>query len=88
MLIQHSSLEFGCANPLRHKNLLFPPKYLGDRGITYTVADQRRGDFVIVLPWGAHQGINTGMSISESTNFAMPPYLEHGKRANFCDCPG
>ena len=47
---------------------------------------QYPGEFMITFPYGYHSGFNTGYNCAESTNFAMPRWVEYGKRAVQCTC--
>lgn len=47
---------------------------------------QESGEFMITFPYGYHCGFNHGYNCAESTNFAMPRWVEYGKRANNCTC--
>lgn len=41
---------------------------------------------MITFPFGYHAGFNHGFNCAESTNFAMPRWVEYGKRAVQCSC--
>ncbi|XP_023230236.1 uncharacterized protein LOC111630378 [Centruroides sculpturatus] len=41
---------------------------------------------MITFPYGYHAGFNHGFNCAESTNFAMPRWIEYGKRALQCTC--
>lgn len=38
------------------------------------------------FPYGYHAGFNTGVNCAESTNFALPRWVEYGKHASICMC--
>lgn len=38
------------------------------------------------FPYGYHAGFNTGLNCAESTNFALPRWIEYGKQASVCTC--
>lgn len=37
---------------------------------------------MITFPYGYHAGFNHGFNCAESTNFALPRWVEFGKRAS------
>lgn len=41
---------------------------------------QEPGEFMITFPYGYHSGYNHGYNCAESTNFAVPRWIEYGKR--------
>ena len=47
---------------------------------------QEAGHIMITFPYGYHAGFNHGFNCAESTNFAMPRWVEYGKRATQCQC--
>ena len=38
-------------------------------------------EFIITFPYGYHAGYNHGYNCAESTNFAMPRWIDFGKKA-------
>lgn len=38
------------------------------------------------FPYGYHAGFNLGLNCAESTNFALPRWVEYGKKASVCRC--
>lgn len=47
---------------------------------------QEENEIMITFPFGYHAGFNHGFNCAESTNFAMPRWVEYGKRAVQCCC--
>jgi jumonji domain-containing protein 2 len=47
---------------------------------------QESGEFMITFPFGYHCGFNHGFNCAESTNFALPRWVEYGKRTTHCEC--
>lgn len=47
---------------------------------------QEEREIMITFPFGYHAGFNHGFNCAESTNFAMPRWVEYGKRAQQCYC--
>lgn len=47
---------------------------------------QEANEIMITFPFGYHAGFNHGFNCAESTNFAMPRWVEYGKRAIQCSC--
>ncbi len=41
---------------------------------------------MVTFPYGYHAGFNTGVNCAESTNFALPRWVEYGKKATICNC--
>lgn len=41
---------------------------------------------MITFPYAYHAGFNIGLNIAESTNFALPRWIEFGKKAKVCTC--
>ena len=47
---------------------------------------QQAGEFVITYPRGYHAGFNLGFNCAESVNFALDSWIEHGRKAQACNC--
>ncbi|CAL8108635.1 unnamed protein product [Orchesella dallaii] len=75
-----------CPAFLRHKMTLISPQILKQYSIPYDKITQEEGEFMITFPYGYHCGFNHGYNCAESTNFAMPRWVEYGKRAIECKC--
>ncbi|CAL8073635.1 unnamed protein product [Calicophoron daubneyi] len=71
---------------LRHKCVLINPSVLAKAGIPTRKIVQRSGEFIITFPYAYHAGFNMGLNIAESTNFALPRWIEYGKKAKVCSC--
>ncbi|XP_042238661.1 uncharacterized protein LOC121877084 isoform X2 [Homarus americanus] len=77
-----------CPAYLRHKMSLMSPQILKQYSIPYDKITQEAGHIMITFPYGYHAGFNHGFNCAESTNFAMPRWVEYGKRATQCQCRG
>ncbi|KAK7080556.1 Lysine-specific demethylase 4B [Halocaridina rubra] len=77
-----------CPAYLRHKMTLMSPQILKQYSIPYNKVTQEAGQIMITFPYGYHAGFNHGFNCAESTNFAMPRWVEYGKRATQCLCRG
>lgn len=75
-----------CPAFLRHKMTLISPQILKKYSIPFNKITQEPGEFMITFPYGYHAGFNHGFNCAESTNFAMPRWIEYGKRALQCTC--
>ena len=77
-----------CKEFMRHKRCLISPKLLQAHGIPYHKVIHYSGEFMITFPGAYHAGFNLGYNIAESTNFAIEPWIAHGKKAKTCECRG
>lgn len=75
-----------CNAFLRHKMTLMSPNVLRQYSIPLGKIVQEPGDFIVTFPYGYHSGFNHGFNCAESTNFAMPRWIEYGKRCLQCMC--
>ncbi|XP_049274936.1 lysine-specific demethylase 4B isoform X3 [Rhipicephalus sanguineus] len=75
-----------CSAFLRHKMTVISPQVLRQYSIPYNKITQEAGEFMITFPYGYHAGFNHGFNCAESTNFALPRWVEYGKRASQCLC--
>jgi len=77
-----------CYNLLRHKAIMISPKLLEANGVRVNKMVQEERNMIIVFPHAYHSGFNHGFNMAESTNFALPRWLEYGKRFRDCLCRG
>ncbi|OTF82309.1 lysine-specific histone demethylase-like protein [Euroglyphus maynei] len=70
-----------CPAFLRHKMTIISPQILRKYSIPYNKITQEKGEFMITFPYSYHAGYNHGLNCAESTNFALPRWIEFGKRA-------
>lgn len=75
-----------CHSFLRHKMTIISPQILKEYSIPYLKITQEPGEFMITFPYAYHSGFNHGFNCAESTNFALPRWVEYGKRAKSCTC--
>lgn len=75
-----------CPAFLRHKTHLVSAQVLKDHSIPFNRITQEAGEFMITFPFSYHAGFNHGFNCAESTNFALPRWVEYGKRALRCRC--
>uniref|UniRef100_A0A182NZJ9 [histone H3]-trimethyl-L-lysine(9) demethylase n=1 Tax=Anopheles epiroticus TaxID=199890 RepID=A0A182NZJ9_9DIPT len=75
-----------CPAFLRHKMTLISPQILKQHNIPFDKITQEENEIMITFPFGYHAGFNHGFNCAESTNFAMPRWIEYGKRAAQCYC--
>ena len=57
-----------------------------DFGVPFHRVLQEERNFIIVFPYAYHSGFNLGFNCAEATNFALPRWVEYGKRYRPCDC--
>lgn len=77
-----------CSAFLRHKMTIISPKMLQKYSIPFSKVTQEAGEFMITFPKAYHSGFNHGYNCAESTNFALPRWVEYGKKASRCFCRG
>lgn len=77
-----------CPAFLRHKMTIISPKILQKYSIPFSKVTQEAGEFIITFPRAYHSGYNHGFNCAESTNFAMPRWIDFGKKATRCFCSG
>lgn len=75
-----------CANIFRHKDYILTEEFLNLHNIEYQIIIQRPGEFVVTFPRGYHQGMNTGLNVAESCNFANKQWIQYGKNGIQCTC--
>ncbi|BEI79585.1 hypothetical protein CcaverHIS002_0101140 [Cutaneotrichosporon cavernicola] len=76
----------GCDQFMRHKSCTLSPTKLAQEGIRVNKLVHFQNEFVITFPRGYHAGFNMGFNCAESVNFALPYWLEIGKKAKACTC--
>ncbi len=64
------------------------PKILQKYSIPFSKVTQEAGEFIITFPNAYHSGYNHGYNCAESTNFALPRWIDFGKKATRCCCNG
>jgi len=77
-----------CYNLMRHKAIMISPKLLEANGVRVNKMVQEERNMIIVFPHAYHSGFNHGFNMAESTNFALPRWMEYGKRFRDCVCRG
>jgi len=75
-----------CKNYTRHKCSMLSPKLLAKHGVRVHKMQQEERNMIIVFPHAYHSGFNHGYNIAESTNFALPRWVEYGKKFRPCTC--
>jgi len=75
-----------CKNFIRHKICAINPSILRKYGIPVLKVVQEERNFIVVFPHAYHSGFNHGFNIAEAANFAMPRWVEYGKRYRACCC--
>jgi len=75
-----------CFNLLRHKAIMIGPKLLKAHGIPVNKMVHEQGTIMVVFPHAYHSGFNHGFNMAESLNFALPRWVEYGKRFRDCLC--
>lgn len=80
------NMSKACFNLFRHKAVMLSPALLEEFGLRVHKVVQEDRDMIIVFPHAYHSGFNHGFNIAESTNFAIPRWVEYGKRFRGCLC--
>ena len=75
-----------CFNLLRHKAVMIGPKLLRAHGIPVNKMVHEQGTIMVVFPHAYHSGFNHGFNMAETLNFALPRWVEYGKRFRGCLC--
>ena len=75
-----------CFNLLRHKDILIRPKLLATNGIPVNNVVQEQGTIMVIFPHAFHSGFNHAFNMAEGINFALPRWVEYGKRFRDCLC--
>lgn len=75
-----------CYNFLRHKVCMISPHLLARYGVEVHKMVQEERDMMIVFPHAYHAGFNHGFNMAEAVNFALPRWVEYGKRFRACCC--
>jgi len=75
-----------CFNLLRHKAVLIGPDLLRAHDIPVNKMVHQQGTIMVVFPHAYHSGFNHGFNIAEALNFALPRWVEYGKRFRGCLC--
>lgn len=76
-----------CPHFMRHKSFLASPTFLASQGIRPLRLVQHAHEFVLTYPYGYHAGFNLGFNCAESVNFALPSWIDIGRKADYCKCP-
>ena len=75
-----------CFNLLRHKAVMIGPDLLKAHNIPFNKLVHEQGTIIVVFPHAYHAGFNHGFNMAEAINFALPRWVEYGKRFRFCVC--
>ena len=75
-----------CYNLLRHKVVMISPELLMINGIPVTKMIHKQGTIIVVFPHAYHSGFNHGFNMAEAVNFAIPRWVDYGKRFRSCLC--
>lgn len=75
-----------CKEFIRHKNTLIHPRNLIKCGIRMIKATHYPGEFMISRASAYHAGFNSGYNLAEAVNFALPSWIEKGRKAGVCKC--
>ncbi|GBF97022.1 hypothetical protein Rsub_09495 [Raphidocelis subcapitata] len=82
----YPELHRGCRAFMRHKDVLLSPQMLKTYGVEYTMAKHEPGEFIVLNAAAYHAGYNLGFNCAEAVNFALPEWVELGRRVVRCKC--
>ncbi|GBF87753.1 jumonji domain-containing protein [Raphidocelis subcapitata] len=82
----YPELHRGCRAFMRHKDVLLSPQMLKTYGVEYTMAKQEPGEFIVLNAAAYHAGYNLGFNCAEAINFALPEWVDMGRRVVRCKC--
>lgn len=72
---------------LETKTVLYPPADLVRNGVRVFRIEHTPGSFVVTAPRAYHCGFNTGFTVAEAANFALPDWFTVAKRAEVVASP-
>jgi len=75
-----------CQNLLRHKVVMIGPELLRMNSIPVQKMVHEQGTIMVVFPHAYHSGFNHGFNMAETLNFAIPRWVDYGKRFRGCLC--
>ena len=75
-----------CQNLLRHKVVMIGPELLKMNHIPVQKMVHEQGTIMVVFPHAYHSGFNHGFNMAETSNFAIPRWVNYGKRFRGCLC--
>lgn len=75
-----------CKEFIRHKNTLIHPRNLMQIGIRMKKATHYPGEFMVSRAVAYHSGFNSGYNLAEAVNFALPSWIDLGRKAGICTC--
>ena len=81
----HSNYRL-CSEFLRHKSSMVSPMILKNQGIPVNKVVQHAGEFIVIFARVYHSGFNSGFNCAEAVNFALPKWLEIGRKAGHFQC--
>merc|ERR1740137_75858 len=82
----YPDMSDACFNLLRHKVVMIGPELLRMNGIPVKKMIHEQGTSMVVFPHAYHSGFNHGFNMAETLNFAIPRWVDYGKRFRGCLC--